>query len=212
MLYLIFICGILLVILSFVAILKISKAKDNPNYKKANIAAWLCFLFGAVCVIVPRCMWKLEKPVSEVKAKKEAVRLSLQDFSTAYSQSAPLFDAPAGFVLNIESGENTDTAKAKINDISNLNIVVEKNSERTLRGVMITVGTSDDSLKMFEALKTTYAVVKIFEPEQTAEQVIEFSQRIFTTESGNSINGNNAIYTMNQALGNTILTIRYPTE
>ena len=176
---------------------------------------------GFICVALAICTF-VAIPIIAVhsflfspaknESKKEIVRLTLQDFSTAYAQSAPMFGAPAGFVLNIESGENTDTAKAKINDISTLSIVVEKNSNRKLRGVMITVGTSDDSLKMFEALKTTYAVVKIFEPEQTAEQIIEFVQKIFSTESGNSISGNNAIYTINQALGNTILTIHYPTE
>jgi hypothetical protein len=212
MLYLIFILGILLVILSFVAIFKINKAKDNPNYKQANIAAWICLLLGAVCVIVPRCVWKTEKPVSKTETKKEVIKLTLQDFSTTYTPAAKLYDAPAGFVLNIETGEKADVAKAKINDISSISIAIEKGSERKITGIMIFVGNSSDSDKMMEALKTTYAIVKIFEPDRTAESIPEFVQKILNMESGKSANSNNVIYTVNQALNNTILTIRYSTE
>ncbi|MBQ9206883.1 MAG: hypothetical protein IJ158_09240 [Treponema sp.] len=149
---------------------------------------------------------------AKTESKKEIVRLTLQDFSTAYAQSAPLFGAQSGFVLNIESGEKADIAKAKINDISSINISLEKTSEKKLLGVMIFVGNSNDSVKMWEALSATYAIVKIFETDRSAESIPEFVQKLLNMDSGGSTNGSNVIYTVNQALGNTILSIRYPTE
>lgn len=144
------------------------------------------------------------------EVKKESVKLTLQDFSAVYTTTANLFDAPSGLVFSLESAGDVDVAKARINDISSINMLIEKDSVKTLRGIMISVGNSNDSGKMLEALKTTYAIVKIFEPQQATESIPDFVQKLLTMESGSSTNGENVIYTINQSLGNTILSIRYP--
>ena len=178
-------------------------------------------IIGFICVALAVCTF-VAIPIiavhsflfspAKTEAKKEVVRLTLQDFLTAYAQSAPMFGAQSGFVLNIESGEKADTAKAKINDISSINISVEKTSEKRLLGVMIFVSNSNDSAKMWEALTVTYAIVKIFETERSAESIPEFVQKLLNTDSGSSTSGENVVYTVNQVAGNTILSIRYPTE
>lgn len=73
MLYFLFICGILLLILSVYSLFKIEKSKDNPNYKKAKIATWIVIIIGAIFIIIPRSVWKVEK----TRAEKEANNLTI---------------------------------------------------------------------------------------------------------------------------------------
>lgn len=180
--------------------------------KKKVIVGTVCLTVGIVFFVsIPLIAIHsfLFSPTKK-EVKKESVKLTLQDFSAVYTTAANLFDASSGLVFSLESAGNADVAKARINDISSINMLIEKDSVKTLRGIMISVGNSNDSGKMLEALKTTYAIVKIFEPQQTTESIPDFVQKLLTMESGSSTNGENVIYTINQSLGNTILSIRYP--
>lgn len=177
----------------------------------ACLAIGICSFVAIPILAVHSFLFSPAKTEKTIE-KKEIDRLTLQDFSTAYAQYAPLFGAKSGFVLNFESGEGADIARAKINDISSLDISVEKTSERKLLGVMIFVASSNDSAKMWEALTTTYAIVKIFEKDRTAESIPDFVQGLLNMDSGTSTRGENVIYTVNQISGNTILSILYPAE
>ena len=199
-------------ILAFIAFLCFSLGIFLLVSKKRKVNAGVACLAIGICTFIAIPIIALHSFLfspTKTETKKEFVRLTLQDFSNAYTPSAQLFGAPVGFVLNFESSEKVDIAKTKINDISSLSIVVEKTSERKINGIMIYVGNSNDSEKMMEALKTTYAIVNIFETERAAESIPDFVQKLLNVDSGTSTTSGNVIYTVNQVLNNTVLSIRY---
>lgn len=199
-------------VLAFIAFLCFSLGIFLMVSQKRKVTAGVICLAIGICTFIAIPIIALHSfffSPKKTETKKEVVRLTLQDFSNAYAPSAQLFNAPAGFVLNFELGEKTDIAKAQINDISGLSIIVEKTPERKITGIIIYVGNSNDSEKMMEALMTTYAVVKIFEPKRAAESIPDFVQNLLNTDNGVPTTSRNVIYTVNQVLNNTILTIRY---
>lgn len=216
MLYLVLGCGILLIPLSLYAIFKIEKAKDNPNYKKAKIAAWVSLFIGAVCIIIPRNIWKSEKAVAEIRTKKEIQTvkiLTLNEFVSAYSQNASLFNANANLDWSVESGEKADIGVARVNNICRIQASSEKAPNRELIGVMFFVSSTNSSknseAEMWESLFSAYTVVKTFEPNRSTESIPEFVAKLFELDPEHSITSGNLTYKLFQLGSNTIISISY---